>query len=194
MGAMTEGIRNPSRHINLNLRASPAAFTATRRHAMAHQTPHLRTRCYAGQTTALSADMGTTQPITRPKFLMQLEERMGPVALLRRIRSIVSITVQSHMSLRTSPQRETQQMTGQNTSAPLGRNTITTVELRFHSGRNPKTCWRGNNDKKTRLWQTLFLETWTTDKRPYRTKVHQRLVAISPLLHPTLDIPLLVRV
>lgn len=37
----------------------------------------------------------------------------------------------------------TQPMTGQNTSAPLGKSTTTTVELRSPSGRSPKTCWRG---------------------------------------------------
>lgn len=183
-----------SRPINLNLRASPAAFTVTRRHEMVPQTLHLRTRCSAGQTTVPSADMGTTPLITRPKSLMQLEERMGPVVLPRKTLTTVSTAQSQLMSLRTSPQRETQQMIGRNTSAPLGKNTITTVEPRFRSGRSPKTCWRGNKSKKTRPWQTAFLETWTTDKRPYRTKVHQSLVAISPPHQPTLDIPLLLKV
>lgn len=39
----------------------------------------------------------------------------------------------------------TQLMTGQNTSAHLGRSTTTTVELRSPSGRSPKTCWRGKH-------------------------------------------------
>lgn len=44
----------------------------------------------------------------------------------------------------------TQQMTGQNTSALLGRSTTTTVELRSPSGRSQKTCWRGKAH-----WHTL---------------------------------------
>lgn len=111
----------------------------------------------------------------------------------------------------------TQLMTGQSTSAHLGRSTTTTVELRSPSGRSPKTCWRGkhismskrdfrprlitaglaqdqrapahsmlsslvsdesasgNKDRKIQLrWQeTVFPGTWTTDKRPCRTKPHQ---------------------
>lgn len=39
----------------------------------------------------------------------------------------------------------TRLMTGQNTSARLGRSTTTTVELRSPSGRSPKTCWRGKH-------------------------------------------------
>lgn len=47
------------------------------------------------------------------------------------------------MSLVLSVLTRTQLMTGQNTSAHLGRSTTTTVELRSPSGRSPKTCWRG---------------------------------------------------
>lgn len=39
----------------------------------------------------------------------------------------------------------TQRTTGQNTSAPLGRSTTITAELRSPSGRSPRTCWRGES-------------------------------------------------
>lgn len=173
MGATTEGIHNPIRPINLSQRASPAAFTVMTRCVMAHQTPRPRTRCCDALTKVLSADTAMAQDMARQRPLTQLEEKMGPAALLRRTLTTTAPTMPpTHMRLRASLQTGTQQMTGQNTSAPLGRSTTITVELRSPSGRNPRTCWRGNNDRKTQSrWQrTVSPGTWTTDKRPCRTK------------------------
>lgn len=60
--------------------------------------------------------------------------------------SLVILTLSQYPSLTShvlSLNTRTQQMTGQNTSALLGRSTTITVELRSPSGRNPRTCWRG---------------------------------------------------
>lgn len=189
MGATTEGIHNPIRPINLNQRASPAAFTVTTRCAMAHQTPHPLTRCCDGQTKVLSADMETVQGMARQKPLTQLE---GPTALLRRTLTTTAPTMApTRTQLRASLQTGTQQTTGQNTSAPLGRSTTITVELRSPNGRSPKTCWRGNNDRKTqsRWRRTVSPRTWTTDKRPCRTKPQQRPHQGTSPQHPTPAIP-----
>lgn len=64
------------RPINLSQRASPAAFTAMTRCAMAHQTPRPLTRCCDAQTKVLSADTETAQDMARQKPLMLLEEKM----------------------------------------------------------------------------------------------------------------------
>lgn len=194
MGATTEGIHNPIRPINLSQRASPAAYTVTTRCVMAHQTPHPLTRCCGAQTKVLSADMETAQDMASQKPLTQLEEKMGPAALLRRTLTTTAPTMApTRMRLRASLQTgtRTQQMTGQNTSAPQGRSTTTTVELRSPSGRSPRTCWRGNNDRKTQSkWQrTVSPGTWTIDKRPCRTKPQQRPHQGTSPQHPTLAIP-----
>lgn len=198
MGATKERIHSPTRPTNLSQRASPAAFTVMTRCVMAHQILHPHTRCCGDQMKVQSADMATTQAMPRLKAPLQLEEKTGQAALLRRILSTTAfISAQNHELPRTNLQTETQQMIGQNISALLERNTITTVELRSPSGRSPKTCWRENNDKKTppRLWQTVSPETWTIDKRPCRTKLHQRPLQETSPHHPTLAIPhpLLVR-
>lgn len=65
-----------SRPINVSQRASPAAFTVTTRCAMAHQTPHLLTRCSDAQMKVLLADMEMALGMARQKPLTQLEEKM----------------------------------------------------------------------------------------------------------------------
>lgn len=65
-----------SRPINLSQRASPAAFTVTKRCAMAHQTPHPLTRCCGAQTKVLSVDTETARDIPRQKPLTLLEGKM----------------------------------------------------------------------------------------------------------------------
>lgn len=65
-----------SRPINLNQRASPAAFTAMTRCVTAHQTPRPLSRCCDAQTKVLSADMETAPGTARQKPLRQLEEKM----------------------------------------------------------------------------------------------------------------------
>lgn len=193
MGAPTEGIHNPIRPINLSQRASPAAFTVTKRCVMARRIPHPLTRCCDAQTKVLSADMQTAQDMARQRPPTQLEEKMGPAVLLRRTLTTTAPTMApTRMRLRASLQTgtRTQQTTGPNTSVPLGRNTTTTVELRSPSGRSPRTCWRENNDRKTqsRWRQTVSPGTWTTDKRPCRTKPQRPLQGTSPQ-HPTPAIP-----
>lgn len=192
MGATTEGIRNPIRPINLNQRASPAAFTVMKRCVMAPQTQHPLTRCCDAQMKVLSADMETELDTARQKPLTPSEVKMGPAPLPRRtLTTTAPTTAQTCMRLRASLQTGTQQMTGQNTSAPLGRSTTTTVEPKSPNGRSPRTCWRGNNDRKTqsRCRQTVSPETWTTDKRPCRTKPQQRPHQQTSPLHQTPAIP-----
>lgn len=192
MGATTEGIHNPIRPINLNQRASPAAFTVTTRCVMAHRTPRPLTRCCDALTKVLSADMETVLGMARQRPLTQLEEKMGPAALLRRTLTTTAPTMAlTRMRPRTNLQTGTQLMTGQNTSAPPARSTTTTVERRSLSGRSPRTCWRGNNDRKTqsRWRRTVSQGTWTTDKRPCRTKPQQRPHQGTSPQHPTLAIP-----
>lgn len=194
MGATTEGIRNPIRPINLSQRASPAAFIVTTRCVMAHRIPHPLTSCCDDQMKVLSADMETAQAMERQKLPTHSEEKMGQAALLRRTLTTTAPTTSlTLMPLRASLQTgiRTQQMTGQNISVPLGRSTTTTVELKSPSGRSPRTCWRENNDKKTqsRWRQTVSPGTWTTDRRPCRTKPHQRQLQGTSPHHPTPAIP-----
>lgn len=64
-----------SRPINISQRANLAAFTVTTRCVMAHQTPHLLTRCSDAQTKVLSADTEMALDMARQKPLTQLEEK-----------------------------------------------------------------------------------------------------------------------
>lgn len=173
MGA-TEGILSPTRLLSTHRRVTLEVITGMRR-CETPQMPLPPARCF-DDLTALITNTSTVQGTVERRQSTPIEperEMEEPVILHKKTRTTTVPTIaQTHIltlaaSLQTHPM--SRGTTGQSTSAPLGRSTITTAGQRSPSGRSLKSGWRESSGRRRPLRLRLLIvspKTGTTDGRP----------------------------
>lgn len=174
MGAPTEGILSPIRLLSTHPRVT--RITDMRRCATVMMPLH-HARC-CGDQTVQTINTWTTLAMAEQKPSIHTEgesEKEGPVYLLKRTPITTALcTAPTPIRIPTNHQTRhlNRQMIGLNTSVLQGRSTTTTAGQRCLSGRNPKSGWRENKDRKRQprrlQWSTVSLKTGTTGVRPCR--------------------------
>lgn len=171
MGA-TEEILSPIRLSNTHPRAIQEGTTGMTR-CETLQTSPLPARC-SGGLTALKTSTSTARDTVEQRVSTRTGPETGmegPVILHRKILTItVPFIAPTRILTPARPQTHLMNlvMTGQSTSVPLERNTITTAGQKCPSGRSPKNGWRENRGKKRQqrlLLSTVSQRTGTTEGR-----------------------------
>lgn len=185
MGA-TEEILSPIRLSNIRPKAIREGSIATRRRAT-RRTSLPRAR-WSGGPTARRTSTRTAWATAGPRRSTRTASESGteePVILHKKTTTAPSIAPTLTLTLARPPTHHMSlAMTGQNTSAPPERNTITTAGQRCPSGRSPKNGWRENRGKRRRqrlLWSTVSPRTGTTEGRPCKQQQRPALLDRSRL-------------
>lgn len=201
MGA-TEEILSPIRRSNTLPRAIQEGTTDLKRRE-ATQMSLLPAKCCGG-LTALKTNTLTARGTAEGRLSTRTGPETGtegPVFHHKKtLTTTVPFTAPTHTRTPARPQTHHTSlvMTGQSTSAPLGRNTITTAGQRCPSGRSPRSGWRENKDKRKqqrRQLSIVFPKTETTDERLCRQQQSpasepSRLRGRSPQQQPSLSLHL----
>lgn len=160
------GTRSLTRHLSIHRRVTPVVVITDMKRCETPQTLHHQIRCCGG-LTVLKTNAVTAQATARPETCIRtgLERgKAGPVTLHKKIHTTtVLFIVQIHILLiQAIIQAKLQmhlmilQMTGLSILALLGKSTTTTVEQKFHNGKNQKSGLKENRDKKKQTrWQLI---------------------------------------